>query len=149
MLTFSNKSVKLFTLKNCFLMTTKALPSIRMCLIVHVVWQVKNCGYGSCFSMKEWVGHIWLMRNWDITTCCLLYFLKASLQFSKMDWIGKSLLWMFMYHRCCHFVWRNLLIVGFKSVYGMEITLGLRSKADLFFRFFLLQCGLELLIIKN
>ena len=36
-----------------------------------------------------------------------------------------------MSHNCCHFVRRNLLIVGFKSVYGMEITLGLRSKADL------------------
>ena len=30
-----------------------------------------------------------------------------------------------------HFVWRNLLIVGFKSVYGMEILSGLRSKANL------------------
>ena len=29
------------------------------------------------------------------------------------------------------FLWRNLLIIGFKSVYVMEIALGLRSKADL------------------
>ena len=36
---------------------------------------------------------------------------------------------------CCHFESRNLLIVGFKSVYGMEITLGLRSKADLAAKF--------------
>ena len=34
-----------------------------------------------------------------------------------------------MFHRCCHFVRRNLLI--FISVYGMEITLGLRSKVYL------------------
>ena len=49
---------------------------------------------------------------------------------TKWCWIWKSLLWMFMSHRCCHLLWRNLLIIGFKSVYGMKITLGLRSKAD-------------------
>ena len=36
-----------------------------------------------------------------------------------------------MSHRCCHFVWRNLLIVGFRSMYGTERTSGLRPKADL------------------
>ena len=35
-LTFSNRSVKLFTLKNHFLITAKALHSIRMCLSVQV-----------------------------------------------------------------------------------------------------------------
>ena len=52
-LTFSNRSVKLFTLKNRFLITAKVLDSIRMCLTVQVVWQVKHCGCGSCFKMKE------------------------------------------------------------------------------------------------
>ena len=130
-LIFSNNSVKLFTLKNRFLMTAKALHSIRMCLTVQVVWHVKHCGCGSCFSMKAWVNLVWPMRNWDIMTCSLLDFLKAGLYSPKVGWIWKSLLWTFMSYHCCHFVWRNLLIVGFKSVYGMEITLGLRSKADL------------------
>ena len=39
-LTFSNRSVKLFTLKNRFLITAKVLHSVRMCLTVQVVWQV-------------------------------------------------------------------------------------------------------------
>ena len=41
-LTFSNRSVKLFTLKNRFLITAKVLHSIRMCLTVQVVWHVKH-----------------------------------------------------------------------------------------------------------
>ena len=61
-LTFSNKSVKLFTLKNRFLITAKFLHSIRMCLTVQVAWQVKHCGCGSCFKMKEWIN-----RNTKLT----------------------------------------------------------------------------------
>ena len=64
-------------------------------------------------------------------TCSLLDALKAGLHSPKMDWIWKSLLLMFMSHRCSHFLWRNLLITSFKSVYGIELSLGLRSKADL------------------
>ena len=128
---FSNNSVKLVTLKNRFLMTAKALHSIRMCLTVQVVWHVKHCGCGSCFSMKAWVSLVWPMHSRDITTCSLLDAQKAGLHSSKVGWIWKSLLLMFMSHRCCHFLWRNLLIIGFKSVYGVEIALGLRSKADL------------------
>ena len=71
------------------------------------------------------------MRNRDITTCSLRDFLKACRYYPKVSLIWKSLLWMLMSHRCYHFVWRNLLIVNFKSVYVMEITLGLRSKANL------------------
>ena len=52
-LTFSNRLVKLFTLKNRFLITAKVLHSINMCLLVQVVWQVKHCGCGSCFKIKE------------------------------------------------------------------------------------------------
>ena len=47
---------------------------------------------------------------------------KSWSPFSQGGWIWKSLLLMFMSHRCCHFLWRNLLIIGFKSVYGMEIA---------------------------
>ena len=56
---------------------------------------------------------------------------KSWSPFSQGELNLEEFLWMFMSHRCCHFLWRNLLIIGFKSVYGMEITLGLRSKADL------------------
>ena len=35
-LTFSNKSVKVFTLKNRFLITAEVLHSIRMCLTVQI-----------------------------------------------------------------------------------------------------------------
>ena len=112
-LTFSNRSVKLFTLKNRFLITAKVLHSIRMCLTVQVVWLVKHCGCGSCFKMKEWVSLVWPIRNRDITKCSLLDFLDAGLHSPKVDWIWKSLLWMLLHHCCCNFVWRNLLIVGF------------------------------------
>ena len=106
-LTFSNRSVKLFTLKNRFLITAKVLHSIRMCLTVQVVWQVKHCGCGSCFKMKEWVSLVWPIRNRDITTCSLLDFLDAGLHSPKVGWIWKSLLWMLLLHCCCHFVWSN------------------------------------------
>ena len=92
---------------------------------------VKNCGCGSCFSMKAWVSLVWPMRSRGITTCSLFDALKAGLHSPKVGWIRKSLLLMFMLHRCCHFLRRNLLIIGFKSVYGMEIALGFRFKADL------------------
>ena len=83
-LTFSNRSVKLFTLKNRFLITAKVLHSIRMCLTVQVVWQVKPCGCGSCFSMKEWVSLVWPIRNRDITNCSLLDFLDTGLHSPKV-----------------------------------------------------------------
>ena len=120
-LTFSNRSVKLFTLKNHFLITAKVLHSIRMCLTVKVVWQVKHCDCSSCFKMKEWVSLVWPIRNRDITTCSLLDFLNAGLHSPKVGWIWKSLLWILLLHCCCHFEWRDLLIVGFRSVYGSWI----------------------------
>ena len=118
------------TLKNRFLITAKVLHSIRMCLTVQVVWQVKHCGCGSCFKMKERVSLVWPIRNRDITTC-FLDFLDASLHSPKEGWIWKSLLWMLLLHCCCHFVWRNLLIVGFRSVYKILDLSSVRSKADL------------------
>ena len=130
-MTFSNKSVKLVTLKNRFLMTAKAMHSIKnvfnraSCLTGQTLWLWLLFQYES-------VGKPCMTNApWDITTCSLLDFLKAGLHSPKVGWIWKSLLWMLMFHRCCHFVYRNLLIVSFKSVYGMEITSRLRSKADL------------------
>ena len=93
-------------------------------------WHVKFCGCCSCFSMKEWVSLVWKIRNWDIMTCSLLDFRKACFHFSKMGWIWKSLLWMLLFLRCCYFVWRNLLILGFRSVYGILKLSGVRSKVD-------------------
>ena len=37
---------------------------------------------------------------------------------------------MLLLHCCCHFVWRNLSIVGSWSVYGILDLSGVRSKAD-------------------
>ena len=128
---FSNRSVKLFTLKNRFLITVKVLHSIRMYLTVQVVWHVEHCDCGPYFKMKEWVSLVWPMRNRDITTCPLLDFLDAGLHSPKVGWIWKSLLWMVLLHCCCHFVWRNVLIVGFRSVYGILHLSGGRSKVDL------------------
>ena len=102
-----------------------------MCLTVQVVWQVKHCGCGSCFKMKEWVSLVWPICNRDITTCSLLDFLDAGLHSPEVGWIWKSLLWMLLLHYCCHFVWRNLLIVGFRSEYGILDLSGVRSKANL------------------
>ena len=103
-LTFLNRSIKLFTLKNRFLMRAKALHSIRMCLMMQGVRQVKHCGCCSCFSMKERVSLVWPMRNRDIMTCSLLDFLKTGLHSPKVGWIWKSLLWMLFFHSCYHFV---------------------------------------------
>ena len=116
---FSNRSVKLFTLKNRFLITAKALHSIRMCLTVQVVWQVKHCGCGSCFKMKAWLSLVWPMRNRNITNCSLLDFLDAGLHSPKVGWIWKSLLWMLLQHCCsqCIKLGKNA-----RETYGMLQT---------------------------
>ena len=102
-----------------------------MCLIVQSIWHVKYCGCCSCFSMKEWVSIVWPMHNQDIMTCSLLDFLKAGLHSPKVGWIWKSLLWVLLFQCCCHFLWRNLLILGFRSVYWILNLSGVSSKADL------------------
>ena len=70
-LTFSNRYIKLFTLKNRFLVRAKTLHSVRTCLTVRGVWHVKRCGY-SFFNMKEWVSLVWPMCIRDVMTCFLL-----------------------------------------------------------------------------
>ena len=112
-------------------MTAKALHSMRMCLTVQVIRQVKHSGCGSCFKMKKWVSLVWPIHNRDISTYSLLDFLDAGLHSPKVGWISKSSLWMLLLHCCWHFVWRNLLIVGFRSVYGVLDLSGVRSMADL------------------
>ena len=87
---FPNRSVKIFTLKNSFLITAKVMHSIRMCLTVQGVWQVKHCGCGFCFKMKEWVSLVWPIRNRDITTCSLLDFLDAGLISPEVGCIWKK-----------------------------------------------------------
>ena len=72
-LTFSNISIKLFSLNNWSLMRAKALHSIKMCLTFQGVSHVKHCGC-SFFSMKEWVSLVWPMCNQDILSCTLLDF---------------------------------------------------------------------------
>ena len=79
---------------------------------------------------NERVSLVWLIRNRDITTCSLFDFLDAGLHSPNVDWIWKSLLWILLLHCCCHFVWRNLLIVGFRSLYGILDLLSVRSQTD-------------------
>ena len=48
------KLLKLFILKNLFLVRAKPLHSKRMCLTMQSFWHVKLCGCCSCLSIKEW-----------------------------------------------------------------------------------------------
>ena len=63
-------------------------------------------------------------------TCSILDFRNAGLHSPKVSFIWKSLLLMLSFQHCCDFVTKNLFICGFKSVYGMLVLSGLRSKAD-------------------
>ena len=123
-LTFSNRSVKLFTLKNCILIRAKTLHSMRMCLTVQSVWHVKHCGCCSWFNMKEWVSLVWPMHNQDIMACSLLDFLKDVLHSPKVCWIWKSLLWMLLFQHC-HFGITEFIDFGFQvSIWNPEIIKG-------------------------
>ena len=95
--------------------------------ILYILWEcvpwcqafyMSNTSY-SCFSMKEWVSLVWPMHNQDIMTCSLLDFLRVGLHSLKACWIWKSLLLVLLFHCCCHFTWRSLLILGFRSAYGI------------------------------
>ena len=130
-LTFSNRSLKLFTSKNRFLIKAKALHSMRMCSTVQGVWRVKHRGCCYCFSMKEWVSLVGAMCNRDIMTCSLLGFLKVRFHSPKVGWIRKSLLWVLLFKPCCHFAWRSLLVLGSRSVYEILNMSEVRSEADL------------------
>ena len=126
-LTFLNRSIKLFTLRNRFPMRARALHSLRMCLTVQGDLYVKHCCC-SCFSLKEWalydqcaIGLLWLV---------LILIFRGFISILP-KWAGsESLLWMLIFQRCCHFALRSLLILGFRSVYGILKLLGVRSKAD-------------------
>ena len=85
-------------------------------------------------------------------TCSFLDFLKAGLHSPKMGLIKKSLLWILCQH-CCHFVKKNILILGFESVYGIlnlsRATLELIWLLNWLFHFlFFSQCGMIYIIIK-
>ena len=41
-----------------------------------------------------------------------------------------SLLLVFLFQRCCHFLWKKVFILGFRSVYGMLYLSGIKSEAD-------------------
>ena len=79
-LTFSNRSVKLFTLKNRFLITAKVLLTIRMCLTVQVVWQVIPCGCGSCSSCYIPIA------NWSYKAYSLFHFETEIFTRNDMFW---------------------------------------------------------------
>ena len=130
MLMFSNRSLILSALK-CRSMAVASTPhSIRICLIVWGIWHVKHCGGCSCLRIKEWVSLVWPICGLDIITCSILDFWNAGHHSPKVGLIWKSLLLMLSFQHCYHFVTKNLFICGFKSVYGMLVLSGLRSKAD-------------------
>ena len=110
-------------------------------LVVKGVWHVKYCGGCLYLSIKEWAWLVWPIRNRDIITCSSFDFLEAGLHSPSVGFIWKSLLLMLLFH----FLWKNLLIWGFKSVYGMEILSGLDLrpiwKLSQLFHFRSLRCG--------
>ena len=74
---------------------------------------------------------VWPIRNLVTAICSLLDFLKAGLHSPHMGLIRNSLLWIFLSQCCCSFLWRKLLILGFKSVYGLFYLSEVKSEADL------------------
>ena len=111
-------------------MSLKTLHSRRTCLIVQGVWRVEHCGCCSCLSIKECVSLLWPIRNRVIVTCSFRDFRKAGRHSPKKGLTWNSLLLEFLFLRCCHFLWRKLFILGFRSVYGMLYLSGVKSKAD-------------------
>ena len=107
-------------------MRAKTLYSMEICLTVQGVWHVKHCGRCCFFSIKEWVNFVWRIRNQDIGTFSL-DFLKAGLHSPKV----KKILWMLLFKRCGLLARKNLLILVFKSVYGILNLSDARPKSDL------------------
>lgn len=105
-------------------------------------------------SINERVSFEWPICNRDIMTCSFLDFLKAGLHSPRVGFIWKSLLLVLPFQRCCYFVRKNLYIWGFKSVYGILILSGLRSKANfaaksaLSFSFTPMWLGIQHIIIS-
>ena len=111
-------------------MSLKTLHSRRTCLIVQDVWLVEQCGCCSCLSIKECISLPWPIRNRVIVTCSFRDFWKAGGHSPKKGLTWNSLLLVFLFQCCCHFLWRKLFILGFRSVYGMLYLSGVKSKAD-------------------
>ena len=126
-----NRSFELFALKKSFLMKENASHIMKTCLTVQGVGYVKNCCYSSYLSVKKGVNLMWQKRNPFIVPSSFLDFLKVSLSSPKVDSVRRSLLWMILIQSWSHFVWMNLLILDFKSEYGMLNLSGAKSKIDL------------------
>ena len=86
----------------------------------------------SCLSKKEFLDFGWLIHNWDIVTCSFLDFLKPSFHFSMLGFIWKNLLCMLLLQSCCcHFLWKNMLILIFRPVYRILNLSGAIFSVDL------------------
>ena len=116
--------------KWCFLMSLKTLHSRRTWLIVQGVWHVEPCGCCSCLSIKECVNLLWPIRNRVIVTCSFCDFRKAGHHPPKKGLTWNSLLLVFLFQRCCYFLWWKLFILGFRSVYRMLYLSEVKSKVD-------------------
>ena len=131
-LTFSNRSVKLFTLKTKLLSDESKIFTFYenvfngpRSLTYQILWWL------FLFQYERVSKPCMTNAQSGFMTCSLFNFLKSALHSPKVGWIWKSLLWMLLSHHCCHFVWGSLLISGFRSVSGILNLLGVRSKADL------------------
>ena len=80
--------------------------------------------------MKECISLLWPIGNRVIVTCSFRDFRKVGRYSHKKGLTWNSLLLVFLFQRCCHFLWRKLFILGFRSVYGMLYLSGVKSKAD-------------------
>ena len=115
-------------------MLLKTLHSRRTCLIVQGVWHVDHCGCCSCLRIKECVSLLWPIRKCVIVTCSFRDFQKAGGHCPKKGLTWNSLLLVFLFQRCCQFLWRKLFISGFRSVYGMLYLSGPSLKPILLLR---------------
>ena len=139
LLTFLNKSLKLFTLHSCFLMRVKALNSMRTYLTVQGVWHVKHWGCYSCFSIKEWVSLLW-----PIMIVFFLIFWKLVTILPNWAWSGRV---------CCGYYYSSVAAILCEGICWfwissqyMESWIHQDSRLtwlpSLLFHFVSLQCGL-------
>ena len=59
------------------------------------------------------------------------WFSESWSPFSQTGLDQEEFVYMSLFQCCCHFAWRNLFILGFRSVYGILNFSGVRSKANL------------------
>ena len=144
-LTFSNRSLELLTLKNRFLIRAKALHSMRTCLTMQGIWHVKQRGCCSCFRLKEWVSLVWPMRYRNIMTCSRFPETWSPFSQSGLD-IEETIVDVII-SALLPFCMKVFIHLGFQVViWSPEFVWGSDLRfiwmPSLLFHFLSLQCGL-------